>query len=262
MSEFQPGWQYRSHQSDFEVRSDGNYYRVEGVLFPFNTPTRINPWLVEEFVPDCADHQVRAANRIWYAKDHVPLGGQAVGALTRMSGSKGENAMVIEARISKTETGEELATLIRDKVYRHHSVGFRLCMTRDMKPHGFFVDQDRAAEWEGTPVTVRTRIDIFEAASVLEGAYGELAVIDGIRRLVTEGTFMRRFSGASAGEILRTGEAVDPEDTAPERARYEAELAQRTLTKAHLLENQAWLSKVRQAREKIPAHLRIEGSQN
>lgn len=261
MSEFQPGWQYRSHMSDFEVRSDGNYYRVEGVLFPFNTAVRINPWLVEEFTPDCADHQLRAAHRIWYAKDHVPLGGQAVGALTRMSGSKNENAMVIEARISKTPVGEELATLIKDKVYRHHSVGFRISMTRDMKPQGFFVDYDRAEEWDGTPVTVRTRIDIFEAASVLEGAYGELAVIDGVRRLVTEGTLMRQASAAADGMVLRSGEHVDPPDTEAERARYVAARAEHTANQAQLLETQAWLSKASRLREKIPAGLRIEEGQ-
>jgi uncharacterized protein len=162
--------QTRTFEGELELRSSnngGDGRTVFGRAVPYGVPQFIYDGLTEEFISGCFDHQLRAANRVRIAREHVALGGILIGAARSLDDR--DDGLHFAARVSKTPTGDETLELIHDKALRQVSIGFR------ERPHG----NRRTAN----NVIQRTAADLFEIAFVLEGAYGEEAELAGVRSL-------------------------------------------------------------------------------
>ena len=130
---------------------------------PYRQRQRIDATLVEMFAPGAFTHQLRAAHRVHFARDHLVLGGTLIGKTIELRDDPA--GLWGSWRVSKTPVGEETLTLVADGVLDELSVGFR-------------ARKDRT-EPDGT--VVREKADLVEVAVVLEGAYGRGALISGVR---------------------------------------------------------------------------------
>jgi uncharacterized protein len=158
----------RTFDAELSLRaagSGGDGRTVFGIAVPYGAPQYIYDGLTEEFDRGAFDHQLRAANRVRIAREHVALGGTLIGAARRLEDKP--DGLYFEARVSKTIAGDETLELVHDKALRQVSIGFR------ERPHG----NKRTADG----VLHRTAADLFEIAFVMEGAYGELAEVAGVR---------------------------------------------------------------------------------
>ncbi len=143
----------------------GDGRTVSGIAVPYGAPQYIYDGLVEEFDRGAFDHQLKAANRVRAAREHVQLGGALIGAARKLEDRA--EGLYFEVRVSRTLLGDETLELINDKALREVSIGFR------ERAHG----NVRTADG----VLHRTAADLFEIAFVMEGAYGELAEVGGVR---------------------------------------------------------------------------------
>jgi HK97 family phage prohead protease len=157
------GVQYRSFSPDLEVRSGGDGRTVYGIAVPYNAPTRIDDSLIEQFARGAFNHQMRAPNRVKFAREHVALGGELIGALSLMRDDAA--GLYVEMRASKTPKGDETLELVRDGALNELSIMFRERQNRRL----------------GGGVTERVKADLGEVAVVMAGAYGELAATAGVR---------------------------------------------------------------------------------
>ena len=166
---------YRSYAPQLEVRTGANQdgRTIYGIAVPWNAPMRITDSLVEEFAPGAFDHQIRAGRgqlgapvtRIVYAREHMPLGGTLIGRVSMMRNDAA--GQYVEMRVAKTPVGDETLELVREGALPHLSVGFRERQDGNMRKAG--------------GVVCRTRADMFEIASTLQGAYGDMAAAVGVR---------------------------------------------------------------------------------
>lgn len=150
--------------ADLEVRTDGDEGIVYGIAVPWDQPTRINAQLVEEFAPGAFDRQLKRGGprSVFLARDHMPLGGSAIGRLQVMrNDAKG---LYVEGKVSRTMVGEETLTLVRDGVLDSFSIGF--------------VEGQNQHTSDG--VVRRMSASLREVAIVLNPAYKE-AALAGVR---------------------------------------------------------------------------------
>ncbi len=163
--------------ADLELRSGGDGRTIYGIAVPWNRPVMINDQLNEQFFPGTFDHQLRAANRVWYAREHIKLGGSQIGVTTMLRNDGA--GLYVELRTSKTPLGDETLELFRDGALRQLSIMFAPVQNRRLN-----VD---ASEIEGhmrsgpQPVVGRVKANLREVALTLEGAYGDLAAGAGVR---------------------------------------------------------------------------------
>ena len=167
--------QFRTFSPSLEVRTGANQdgRTIYGIAVPWNAPMRINDHLVEEFAPGAFDHQIRASRgqlgapvtRISYAREHLPLGGALIGRVSMMRNDAA--GQYVELRVAKTPVGDETLELVREGALPHLSVGFEELEGGNLRKAG--------------GVVCRTRANMFEIASTLKGAYGDLAAATGIR---------------------------------------------------------------------------------
>lgn len=169
--------QYRSYRPDLEVRSTGDGRTICGIVVPYLAPTRINDALVEQFARGAFNHQLRSPSRVKLSREHYLLGGEIIGAGSLMRDDAA--GLYMELRASKTPRGDETLELVRDGALSDLSIAFR-------------GRQDRRL---GGGITERVTADMSEVAVVMEGAYGELATVSGVR------------SAAGAGRTLSAEEA-------------------------------------------------------
>ena len=167
---------YRNFASDLEVRSKGDGRTIYGIAVPWNAPQRIDDRLTEQFRSGAFDHQISAANRVWFSREHVKLGGQIIGRLGVMKNVS--DGLYVEMRASNTPVGDETLELVKDGALYQLSIMFRERQNR-MIGH----------------ITERVTADLREVAVVLEGAYGDLAAAAGVRSA----------SGASADVCVTCG---------------------------------------------------------
>jgi uncharacterized protein len=164
---------FRTFSPQLEVRTGANQdgRTIYGIAVPWNAPMRINDTLVEEFHRGAFDHQSAAAHRIKYAREHIQLGGTLIG---RMSMMRSDGAgQYVEMRVAKTPMGDETLELVKEGALPHLSVGFRERQDGNYRLAG--------------GVIARTKADMFEIASTLQGAYGDLASAVGVRSVDTAG---------------------------------------------------------------------------
>jgi len=158
----------RKFDVDLSLRSagaGGDGRTVFGVAVPYDAPQHIYDGLTEEFARGAFDHQLRAANRVRVAREHVDLGGTLIGSVRALTDEA--DGLHFEARVSKTVAGDETLELVNDKALRQVSIGFR------ERPHG--------NQRTNSGVIRRTAADLFEIAFVVDGAYGDQAEIAGVR---------------------------------------------------------------------------------
>lgn len=157
---------YRAFTPDLEIRTrakGGDGRTIFGIAVPYNKPMRIDASLVEQFARSVFNAQIRAAHRVPFARDHLPLGGTLIG---RTSLLRDDTAGLYgEWHVSATATGDETLELVRDGALGDLSIGFREGSNRRLR--------------DGT--IERVTASLFEVAVVLEGAYGELAGVSGVR---------------------------------------------------------------------------------
>lgn len=158
--------EYRSFTPDLEVRSSGDGRTIHGIVVPYNAPTRVNPGLVEQFERGAFNHQLGAPNRVQLEREHVELGGVLIGAGTLMRDDAA--GLYMELRVSKTVAGDETLELVKDRALRHLSVAFEPRQNRRL---------------EGG-VVARVKADLRKVAVVMQGAYGDLATVGGVRSAV------------------------------------------------------------------------------
>jgi hypothetical protein len=159
------GIQYRSFAPELEVRSGGNTdgRTIYGIAVPYNAPTRINDNLVEQFSRGAFNHQLRAPQRVKFAREHMALGGTLIGAATLLRDDAA--GLYGEWRVSRTPAGDETLELVRDGALDHLSIAFR----------------ERENQRLAGGVVNRRKADLNEVAVVLQGAYGDLAAAAGVR---------------------------------------------------------------------------------
>lgn len=156
----------RTFRPLLEVRSTGaggDGRTIEGIAVPYLRRQRIDASLTEQFAPGAFDHQLRAAHRIAFTRDHISQGGKLIGRALEL---RNDAAGLWGAfRVSATEAGDETLALVADGALSDMSVGFRA-----QKDH---------REPDGT--ITRVRADLVEVSVVLAGAYGEGAQIMAVR---------------------------------------------------------------------------------
>lgn len=161
---------YRTFQPDLEVRAaaqGGDGRTVVGIAVPYGRAQRIHEDLTEQFAHGAFDGQIRAMTHrgqgVPFTREHLPFGGTLIGA-TRLLRNDAAG-LYGEWYVSKTPAGDETLELLRDGALSHLSIGFRERKNKRLP--------------DGT--IERTRAELREVAVVMEGAYGEAAMVSGTR---------------------------------------------------------------------------------
>lgn len=156
--------QYRSYRPDLQVRSGGDGRTLYGIVVPYNAPTRIDTQLVEQFARGAFNHQIGKPTRVRLERRHFELGGTIIGAGTLMRDDAA--GLYMELRASKTPVGDETVELVKDGALDQLSIAFEERQNRRL--HGGVIE--------------RVKANLRAVAVVDEGgAYGELAVVAGVR---------------------------------------------------------------------------------
>lgn len=156
---------YRAWRPDIEVRSQGDGRTIYGIAVPYNTPVRIDRDLVEQFARGAFNHQLRSPNRVKFAREHILLGGDLIGAVTMLRDDAA--GLYFEARAARTPKGDETVELVKEGALDEVSIYFRERQNRTL-PGG---------------ITERVTANLLEIASVFQGAYGQGALVAGVRSL-------------------------------------------------------------------------------
>lgn len=154
---------YRSFTPDLEVRSGNDGRTIYGIAVPYNAPTRIDDVLVEQFARGAFNHQINRPQRVKFAREHVLLGGEIIGAASMLKDDAA--GLYVELRAARTPRGDETLELVKDGALDQLSIMFREAKSRRL----------------AGGVTERVTADLREVAVVMEGAYGELAAAAGVR---------------------------------------------------------------------------------
>lgn len=154
---------YRSYAPELEVRSGGDGRTIYGIAVPYEHPQKINERLTEQWARGAFNHQLRAANRISFSREHVVRGGSLIGAAKLLRDDAA--GLYGEWRVSKTLVGDETLELVRDGALSQLSIAFRDPKSRRLRGQ----------------ILEHTRADLTEVAVVMEGAYGDLAAAAGVR---------------------------------------------------------------------------------
>jgi HK97 family phage prohead protease len=164
---------YRAFEPDLEIKTrakGGDGRTVIGIAVPWGKPVRVDSRLVEQFANGAFNDQLRAAPRIPFAREHIKLGGTLIGrSLMYRNDASG---LYGEWRVSPTPAGDETLTLIEDGALDQLSVGFRERQNRRLTGG----------------IMERIKAELREVAVTLEGAYGELAAVAGVRSAVDDTT--------------------------------------------------------------------------
>jgi len=160
---------YHTVSPDLSLRTaaqGGDGRTVYGIAVPYNRPTRINDRLTEMFMRGAYGHQVDRPGRVKFARGHLPLGGELIGAAALLR--EDPAGLYTEFRVSRTPRGDETLALLEDGALDEWSIGF--------------VEVPGQTRMREDGVTVYHRADLREVAVVLEGAYGRDAVVAGVRQ--------------------------------------------------------------------------------
>jgi HK97 family phage prohead protease len=185
---------YRSFVPNLEVRSHGDGRTIFGIAVPYNAPMRINDQLVEQFARGAFNHQLRAANRVKFSREHYLLGGSLIGAASLLRDDAA--GLYGEYRVSRTPAGDETLELVKDGALSHLSVAFHERQNRSLVGG----------------VVERVKANLFEVAVTMEGAYGELAAAAGVRTKQLPVAAEELEARAAAEEYLLPGALPDLKD--------------------------------------------------
>lgn len=158
---------FRSFTPDLEVQAGGDGRTVRGIAVPYGQTQQIDQYLTERFMRGAFDHQLPAIHRVGFYRGHSNQNGVLIGP---MKAAQDDAAGLYgEWRVSKTPAGDEALELIKDGALSQLSIGFRSA---------------KGGSREVAGVVERHKANLFEVAIVPEGAYGDGAVITGVRAAV------------------------------------------------------------------------------
>jgi HK97 family phage prohead protease len=169
----------RTFESDLEIRSaaqGGDGRTVVGIAVPWEKPMPIPAeGIVEEWQSGAFDHQFRAANRIRFGREHLGRSGRLGGILLGAAKLLRNDAKGLygEWRVSKTDAGDETLELVHDGALRHLSIGFNERARGNRRMPGGIVR--------------RVKADLYEVVLTMEGQYGDLAAVAGVRSQSVDG---------------------------------------------------------------------------
>lgn len=104
---------YRSFTPDLEVRSDGDGRTIRGIAVPYGRTIEVpSEGIRERFAAGSFNHQLRAANRVDFSREHIPLGGVLIGPTKLLRDDAA--GLYFEARASRTLAGDETIELVKD----------------------------------------------------------------------------------------------------------------------------------------------------
>lgn len=185
---------YRSFTPDLQVRSQGDGRTICGIVVPWSAPTRIDDELVEQFARGAFVHQFGKPGRIKFEREHTQLGGSLIGSATMMRDDAAGQYM--EFRVSRTPTGDETLELVKDGALDQLSIMFRERQNRRLVGG----------------ITERVKADMGAVAITMQGAYGELATVAGIRSAQIPQAAIDLDLRARAEEYLLDSALPEPSD--------------------------------------------------
>lgn len=152
----------RAYETDLEVRTAGDGRTVCGICVPYGVVQRINANLSEVFIRGAFSNVVRASHRVKFLVGH-DASALPIGRATLLR--EDEAGLYGEFRISDTERGSEVLTLIRDGALSELSIGFS--PLKDKRRQDGVVERQLA--------------HLAEVSAVTFGAYGAAASVVGVR---------------------------------------------------------------------------------
>ena len=152
----------RAYETDLEVRTAGDGRTVCGICVPYGVVQRINANLSEVFIRGAFSNVVRASHRVKFLVGH-DASALPIGRATLLR--EDEHGLYGEFRISDTERGSEVLTLIRDGALSELSIGFS--PLKDKRRQDGVVERQLA--------------HLAEVSAVTFGAYGQAAAVVGVR---------------------------------------------------------------------------------
>ena len=152
----------RAYETDLEVRTAGDGRTVCGICVPYGVVQRINANLSEVFIRGAFSNVVRASHRVKFLVGH-DASALPIGRATLLR--EDEAGLYGEFRISDTERGSEVLTLIRDGALSELSIGFS--PLKDKRRQDGVVERQLA--------------HLAEVSAVTFGAYGSAASVVGVR---------------------------------------------------------------------------------
>lgn len=158
--------QTRAYETDLEVRTAGDGRTVCGICVPYGVVQRINANLSEVFIRGAFSNVVRASHRVKFLVGH-DSSALPIGRATLLR--EDEAGLYGEFRISDTERGSEVLTLIRDGALSELSIGFS--PLKDKRRQDGVVERQLA--------------HLAEVSAVTFGAYGAAASVVGVREQST-----------------------------------------------------------------------------
>jgi HK97 family phage prohead protease len=185
---------FRSFAPDLQVRSGGDGRTIYGIAVPWNAPTRIDDSLVEQFARGAFSHQMAKPSRVKFAREHVLLGGELIGAASAMRDDA--SGLYVELRAARTPTGDATLELVKDGALDQLSIMFRERQNRRL----------------AGGVTERVKADLAEVAVVMQGAYGDLATAVGVRSAQLPAAATDLDLRAAAEEFLVVSGLPEPTD--------------------------------------------------
>jgi HK97 family phage prohead protease len=176
----------RTFESDLEIRSaaqGGDGRTIVGIAVPWNKPVPIpSEGIIEEWQSGAFDHQLRAANRVRFGREHLgrsgTLGGILLGAARLLRNDA--RGLYGEFRVSATRDGDEALELVRDGALTHLSIGFR--------------ERPRGNRRMPGGRLLRVKADLTEVVVTYEGAYGDLATVSGVRSIESGAELLERWN--------------------------------------------------------------------
>jgi HK97 family phage prohead protease len=158
---------YRVSPDDFQIltRAKGGDGRtVVGRAVPYNVDQIINRSLTERFQYGAFTPQIIAGHRVPFTRGHMTQGGILIGKTVQLE--ERSDGLYGQWRVSSTLAGDETLELVKDGVLDQLSIGFRELPGGTQRANG---------------VEVRTRAHLLEVSVVMQGAYGENAVVESVR---------------------------------------------------------------------------------
>jgi HK97 family phage prohead protease len=160
---------YRTYTAELEL-SKGDGRTIFGIAVPYGVPAKIpHEGIVERFAYGAFAKQVRSGvpTRVPFTRGHVDTGGSVIG-ITRLL-REDPAGLYGEWEVARTRDGEDALELYKMGLYRNLSIGF---------------DEGHNRQVGG--IVERVTSTLREVAMVLKGAYGELAMAQGLRSMPVE----------------------------------------------------------------------------
>lgn len=157
---------HRTFTPDLEIRATGkggDGRTICGIAVPYGRPQRIDSQLTEQFARGAFARQLNSAHRIRFTRDHMAHGGTLIGKTTLLRDDP--SGLYGEWRVSATPVGDETLELVKDGALTDLSIGFREGQNRRLSGG----------------ILERVSADLREVSVVMEGAYGEGALVSSVR---------------------------------------------------------------------------------